>query len=362
MASSPEVSKEEALREVEGRLAQEPGSIEWQVERARLLIELRQFDGAKDAYLKILTKEPTHLVALNNLGALLNMMGYHKAALKVYREVVRLDPGNVRVRLNFADTLRECAELPEAREHYEIVLRESPDNKSAHRGLSWVLMYLGETEAAWKHHKSASAGPFTPKFSAPKKPDALRVLVLASPCGGNSPITKMLEDDSFQMLNLVPDFLDPEIPLPPHDLLINALGDADHCARSLEAAQKWVEKNPAGLFNHPLKFKTTGRVDNSRLLGELEGVVTPRIAMFLREVLESGNAPTALAEQGFHFPLLVRTPGFHEGSHFVRMEKPDALAEAIRALPGRQLLVLEYLDARDEDGKIRKYRAMMIGG
>jgi glutathione synthase/RimK-type ligase-like ATP-grasp enzyme len=69
-----------------------------------------------------------------------------------------------------------------------------------------------------------------------------------------------------------------------------------------------------------------------------------------------------LTEEGFVFPLLLRTPGFHGGKHFVRVETSAELAGAVEELPGDELLVIEYLDARGADGKSRKYRVMLIDG
>jgi Flp pilus assembly protein TadD len=364
MASPVQNQSALALSRIESCLEGEPARIDLQIERARLLIDLERHDEAKDTYLSILTQDPTQLVALNNLGALLNIMGYHKAALKVYREVVKLDPTNLKVRMNLADSLRDAAELEEARGQYEIILRQHPDNKNAHRGLSYVLLYLGEKEKALELHKKAfGKQPVTPAFSSKDGSEGIvRVLVLASPCGGNSPITQLLDKKAFQVLNIVPDFHDPSLPLPPHRLMMNAIGDADQCASSLEAAQFIAARWATRILNSPARILTTGRVENSRLLGQLDGVVTPRIAILSREVLTGPNACSLLLEQGFNFPLLLRTPGFHEGSHFVRVESPEALPHAVSTLPGQRLLVIEYLDARDDDGKIRKYRVMMIDG
>lgn len=362
MAPSSQVLKEHALRQIESSLELEPERTELQIERARLLIELARLDEAKDIYLGILTKDPTQLIALNNLGALLNMMGYHQAALKVYREVVALDTGNTKARMNFADTLRESAELEEARGQYEAVLRQEPDHKGAHRGLSYVLMYLREKDAAWEHRKKWAVSQSPATFPDSGGKDVIRVVVLASPCGGNSPLTKFLDQETFQTLNLVPDFYDPAQPLPPHQLAINAVGDADHCATSLEAAQLILEQIAGPILNFPARIRTTGRVENARLLGVLDGVVTPRIAALSRESLTGVDAISALEQQGFTFPILLRTPGFHEGSHFVRVESPEGLAQTVSTLPGQRLLAIQYLDARDDDGKIRKYRVMMIDG
>jgi len=364
MTPSSQNPKEVALQEIESRLEREPGAIELQVERARLLIDLTRLDEAKDIYLGILTREPTHLIALNNLAAVLNMMGYYEAALKVYREVVKLEPDNLKARMNFADSLRDSAELKEARSQYEILLQKDPGNKNAHRGMSYVLSYLGEKEAAWTHHRKAGGNRAAASIPARKSGEEqpIPVLLLASPCGGNTPMAQLLDKKIFRALKLVPDFHDPAQPLPPHRFVLNAIGDADHCATALEAAQMIVERSGAPVLNFPARVLVTGRVENSRLLGALEGVVTPRIAALSRATLAGPNAAAVLEDKGFTFPLLLRTPGFHGGSHFLRVANKDALAQAVETLPGERLLAIEYLDARDDDGKIRKYRVMMIGG
>ena len=74
------------------------------------------------------------------------------------------------------------------------------------------------------------------------------------------------------------------------------------------------------------------------------------------------DAATTLARHGFEFPLLIRTPGFHTGRHFLRVETIAQLPAALAELPGDDLTVLRYLDARGPDGKVRKYRVMMIDG
>jgi hypothetical protein len=71
---------------------------------------------------------------------------------------------------------------------------------------------------------------------------------------------------------------------------------------------------------------------------------------------------TTLARHGFDFPLLIRTPGFHTGRHFLRVEAGADLPAALAELPGDALTVLRYLDARGPDGKARKYRVMTIDG
>ena len=46
----------------------------------------------------------------------------------------------------------------------------------------------------------------------------------------------------------------------------------------------------------------------------------------------------------------------------MKVDSPDELTAALASLPGDELFVIEYLDARASDGKSRKYRVMMIDG
>jgi tetratricopeptide (TPR) repeat protein len=360
--SSSQVLREFTLRNLDARLEREPELIELQIDRARLLIEMERLDEARQIYLNILIKDPTHLVALNNLAALFNMTGHHSTALKINRAVLALNPDNLKARVNLADNLRESAELEEARLQYETILRGAPDLPEAHLGLAYVLRYLREDATAWEHWKKGAGKHPPTNFPSRDQKDLIRILLLTSPCGGNAPLARLLDKKTFVTLGINPDFYDPAVPVPPHHLVLNTIGDADHCTTSLEATGRILEQTTAPVLNLPARVQATGRVDNARLLGALEGVVTPRIVTFDRETLAGPDAVVALDEHGLAFPILLRAPGFHGGSHFVRVENPSDLAPAVASLPGRKPMAIQYLDARDADGKIRKYRVMMIDG
>jgi hypothetical protein len=59
---------------------------------------------------------------------------------------------------------------------------------------------------------------------------------------------------------------------------------------------------------------------------------------------------------------LVRSPGFHTGDHFVKVDRAADLREAVNGLPGDDLLVIEYLHVADTRGNFRKYRAIIVDG
>jgi hypothetical protein len=161
---------------------------------------------------------------------------------------------------------------------------------------------------------------------------------------------------------VVTDHLDPSIPLPPHQLVFNTIGDADLCEPALEAAVRLLDRTQAPVINDPRAVMKTGRIDNSRRLRALPGVITPQTIAMSRDVLAGPDAAAAIASQQFTFPLLLRSPGYHTGRNFILVETAAELSAAASSLPGSELLVIEYLDARGKDGNARKYRVMMIAG
>jgi hypothetical protein len=94
----------------------------------------------------------------------------------------------------------------------------------------------------------------------------------------------------------------------------------------------------------------------------LPDVVAPRMAALPRRSLAELEGASLLERHGFAFPLLLRSPGFHTGRNFVQVVTPSELAAAAASLPGDDVLVISYLDARGSDGNARKYRVMIVDG
>jgi len=357
----PRLVRESALRELEERLADDPGSVQLRFERACLLAELGQTLESRNAYLEVLARQPSHRDALNNLGTLLYGTGYRTAARTAYAQAVTRHPDDPISHVNLANVLRENGEVAAAREHYETALRLVPGYPEAHQGLAYVLAELGDEEGAARHrrkgfeNRSLIALPYCGEGSP------VSLLQLVSAAGGNIPIRNFLDDRVFQTFVIVAEYYDPQAPLPPHQLVFNAIGDAELAAPALTAAKSVLALTTAPVINLPSAVEATGRAANAQRLARLPGVVTAATTL-PREMLTASDALAALARRGFEFPLLLRTPGFHTGRHFPRVERPEGLPAALAALPGRELTVMQYLDARGPGGKVRKYRVMMIDG
>src|SRR6266851_7350656 len=362
---APRLAQESRLQRLEDSLARhrvEGEAVEPEIERAVLLGALNRRQDAQAAFIDILRRVPANFSALNEFGALLTDMGAIDAACRVYAEAIVHHPANPMGHVNLANLLFRASKHAEAREHYETALRIDPNHVQAHQGLGAVLSDLGDRAGARNHFQKGFRGHAISSlpYRGTKPPVAL--LQLVSSGGGNIPTAAFLDDGTFLTSVIVTDYLDPSIPLPPHQLIFNAIGDADLCEPALEAAAGLIARTSAPVVNDPRAVMKTGRISNARRLGAVAGVVTPRTIAMPRDLLAGADGASSIADRQFTFPLLLRSPGYHTGRNFILVASAAELAAAAVSLPGADLLVIEYLDARGKDGNARKYRVMMIGG
>jgi tetratricopeptide (TPR) repeat protein/glutathione synthase/RimK-type ligase-like ATP-grasp enzyme len=355
-------SRLQLLQDLLARQAIQGDAIDAEIERAALLGALNRRVDAQQAFIDILRRAPANFSALNEFGTLLAAMGAIDAACRIYSEAIAHHPLNPIGHVNLANLLLRANRHAEAREHYEAALRIDPDHAPAHQGLGAVLSDLGDRNGARHHFEKGfrNRAISTLPYRGTEPPVAL--LQLVSSGGGNIPTASFLDDRVFLTSVVVADYLDSLTPLPPHQLIFNAIGDADLCLPALEAAAGLLARTTAPVINDPRAVMKTGRIGNASRLRAVPGVVTPRTIAIAREILAGPDGAASIANHQFTFPLLLRSPGYHTGRNFVLVERAADLAAAAGSLPGEELLVIEYLDARDKDGNARKYRVMMIGG
>ncbi|MGD0051969.1 MAG: tetratricopeptide repeat protein [Vulcanimicrobiaceae bacterium] len=351
-----------ALNAIETRLAAEPDSVGVRFDRARCIQALGRADDALRAYGDVLARDPGHLRAMNALGLLLLDADQLAEAETVFGEAVARHPDDAESRVNLAYVRGQLGDRASAREHYEVAVRLDPTSALAQHGLAAVLEALGEESAA-RHHRDLGFAqrPIT-ELRYRGRGTPTRVLLVGTATDGNLVTRRLLDDRVFLTYALVVEHYDPATPLPPHDLVVNAIGEADVCAPQLAAVQAILGVTSAPVVNHPSAVLTTGREAIARRLRDLPDVLTPTIVRFPRAVLAGASAGTALANQGLRPPFLLRAPGHHGGKHFERVDDLAALPAALAQLPGDELLAISFLDARGADGNIRKYRVMIVDG
>jgi glutamate/tyrosine decarboxylase-like PLP-dependent enzyme len=364
-ALNPDESEEARMADgtlVEKALDEKLGreQVETLFAQACLLEKKGRSDEARTVYRSLLERDAAHLGALTNLGNILFSAWEIAEAKSLYERAVAAYPQHPPSRANLGNLLVKTGAIEVAREHFLAALAIDPEYRPAHAGLSFVLGDLGDPEQAAWHRQRAFADRCVVVAAYRGEKTPIRVLELVSTTGGNMRTDDFLNDRVFQRILVTTEFFDAKVVLPPHDLVVNAIGEADSAGAALAGALAVMERTTAPVINAPAAVMATGRCEVARRLGSIPGVVTARTVTLGRDVLLGEEAGAALA--GFAFPLLVRSPGFHGGEHFERVEAVEELAAAVAGLPGSELMVMEYLDARGPDGKCRKYRVMMVDG
>jgi tetratricopeptide (TPR) repeat protein len=363
MATRPDHAEQQVALQRSGEASQHArDSIAALFARAEALHALGRDEDAKAAYLAVLAHDPTHFGALTNLGRLVHALGHRSAARTAFAQAVAHHPDEAIGRANLAFALADLAEPEAARVEYEMALRLDPGLVEAHQGLANLLAAAGDEAGALRHWRTAFEGrPIRMRAYRGAVPPIV-VLVLATITGANIPMLRWLDDRVFQIVEIAVEFCGPDQALPPHHLVLQAIGDGDRCPGSLHLAAAIARRSSAPMINPTEAVLATGRAENAARLAGMPGLRTPRIRLYPRALLEAPDAAGQLGRDGFVFPLLLRAPGYHAGQHFQRVEAPEALPAALAVLPGDTLAALEFLDARGPDGLIRKYRAMFVDG
>lgn len=351
-----------ALQNLEQQLNAHPASLHLKFEKACLLAEMGRTIEAQNEYLQILSVDPTHRGSLNNLGTLLHESRYRSAARTAYTQAVACHPDDPMGHVNLANLLFEEGEMESARVHFERALELNPDHYQAHQGMSYILTQLGDEQKAMFHRKLGFQHHAITELPFRGQGTPVRLLLLVSTTSGNTPIKTILTNQIFHVFIVFVDFLDENTPLPQHDVVFNAISDADLAESSLLAAQCAIARTNAPVINSPQAILETGRVRIAERLSNIEGVITPKMAVVPRRHLASSDAIELLQKCGFELPLLLRAPGYHTGQHFERVDTPERLSRMLTEIPGDPLFVIQYIDTSAEDGLFRKYRVMMING
>jgi len=329
---------------------------------ANELQELGQLERAADNYQRSLEIYPNHAEAHSNLGNVLRDLGQLDNALTYYRRALEIKPDYAQVYFNLGYILLDQGDLVAAEKYFNLALEKEPDLTQAHQGLACVFQRYGNDELS-RYHRDRGFGN-QPLSTVPCQGGGtpIQLLVLGSALEGNLPWRFLIDRNTFQTIILAVEYFDERLPLPQHQLILNAIGDADICQQGLEIATRLVERSQSRVANHPQAVLQTGRLINAQRLCSIPGVITPRMVLLAKKELDSGKVGEMLANAGFDFPLLLRPPGFHRGNYFVCVDSYEAMISALEKLPGEYVLTIEHLDSRSADGLFRKYRALSING
>ena len=319
-------------------------------------------DTARALLISKIKSIPENFGAWNDLGNLLFDAGLTGAAHTAYSAAVTFRPNEAAGHANLANLLLHMSNHKAAKEHYDIALRLEPGLAGIHQGLAAYYQSQGQFGLARYHEERGYGCQPVSYTSFWGRGAPVSMVILVSAIGGNIPWRLMLDRSVFRASVVVAEYFDQRRSLPPHRLIFNTIGEMDLCRLGLEAALRLVQGATAPIINHPAAVLKTGRMTNAKRMARIPGVIAPHMGVFGKAMLMEEASEAALASQGFAFPLLLRSPGFHGGEHFVLVSTLNALKDALHGLPGDQLFVIEWLDSRSADGLFRKYRVMSIDG
>jgi glutathione synthase/RimK-type ligase-like ATP-grasp enzyme len=359
---SPTDDRETWLRSLEAGLAVEPDQIPILLERAMTLENCGNDEEAEAGYRYILSLDPENFPALNNLARLMYNLDRRVEAFQLYQESVARHPQNAKAHANLGFMFLRADNPSLARLHYERSIKLEPSNVEAHRGLTIALEQLGETATAAEHRRFGFHDH--PLMTLPYRGlgNGIQTLMIVSSTAGNVHFERLLSDKIFAITKIVAESESNVTELPPHELLINAIGDADIAPTCLIAAQRIVRRSHTPVINHPREVQATRRSEVAQRLRLIPNVRTAQMQGFSRKALLLEDGAKLIESAGFHFPVLIRSLGYHTGKHFILMDEPESLDEIIEQLPGEEFLVMEFLDTRNIIGEFCKYRVMMIDG
>lgn len=250
----------------------------------------------------------------------------------------------------------------EAHEQFAAALGLDPHLQFALLRDAQALLNLGERAQALERLQRANrpvAGVLAP-YTGAEKP--LRVLQLGSALVDGLTATDCVLCGAFcETTTIAVQYWDPFVPLPRCDLVFNSIADPDLCAPALDLAEYLLRDVAVPVVNAPDRVRGSGRADNALRLRGIPNLRVPRTQRLPREHLSGARGRALLEEGGFAPPLLLRSPGFHNGKHFERLLAWHDLPAVLERLPGEELLAIEYADG-SRDGAFRKYRAMIVGG
>jgi Flp pilus assembly protein TadD len=109
---------------------------------------------ALELYSDILTDDPGHVKALNNLGVLYDALGRHQAAVEQFQAAQRLEPESVEVLTNLGAGLGAVGRFDEAEATLRRAQRLAPNSAEVRASLGMVYFHRGlyaeaETELKW---------------------------------------------------------------------------------------------------------------------------------------------------------------------------------------------------------------------
>ncbi len=264
--------------------------------------------------------------------------------------------------------LMRMAESKADLSHLVNIAAYNPDDANLLMNLSMIFQLTGNREAAFDIQGKALDRRTLFHLPAQNLPAAITLLALMRPGDmmDNTPLDFLLEqsDVDLDLLYVSAEHPLPD-PLPAHDLLFVAIGEATGNQALLEQIAPRIANWPKPVINYPDKILRIARNRASTLLSPIDSVVMPITARIDRKTLlqiASGERTTAEFLENDHFPVIIRPLDSHAGRGLCKLDAPLDLHGYLQNMPEQEFYVSRFIDYSDQDGLFCKYRIALVEG
>ena len=252
--------------------------------------------------------------------------------------------------------------LSEAAAHFRRAIKFAPDDSSVYFGLSAVQHALGEYAAAAETKSQgirvqplvAAALEFEGRTEATllvlKGAQGSRFTLNSEGkhrlSGGNFTLRYLIDRQRFRIFRfyLHDENLASFAALPPFDLIVNTIADADLEARPLRDAAAFCARSDAPVINAPDRVALTSRDGNVARLSQIEGLLCPKTVKISAEGGEPARPLADLEAEGLRLPLLLRRSGTHTGRSLERVTTTRAFGRYLSEAAGAEVYATEFID------------------
>jgi len=274
-----------------------------------------------------------------------------------------LEQGDALLLFNLATGCLHLGQLAQAKRWFLACLALDPQLARAHLNLAAVLRESGYPAEAAQHLHAAYALQWI--YPEPIANPVATVLVLCAPGVGNIPIQDLLPVERFSLIKCYVHggLAEAQLaqPLPAHELVLNAIGDADNVAADDRRLQSLLARSDKPLLNAPGQVLQTRRDLLPARLHGLQDVLVPEVQRIELSGAGSLALAHALREAALPYPLIIRPVATHGGCD-VLLARDESALQTSRLGEEALLFATRFYDYRSADGFFRKYRIIFIQG